>query len=241
MTKRRNLFDDIYGDRSEVRAHSAWLDSRPSHSNLGKFSQGYKPCYESHKPLPLPKSKAVIFGGSCSTPVVQDADIYIGFERSMQRTVRQFPWEDGYEILFYVEDMGVPYDVENYVKLVQWTKEQLEAGKKVHAGCIGGHGRTGMFFAALVSLYGELDAITYVREHYCPKAVESTRQVTFLADVFGVVPVQPTKESAQSKSKVVAYASKEEKSKPKEPKKPQKVAVNRLHFSPVKNAPRRIW
>lgn len=159
----------------------------------GSLSPTYVRCYTTHKPMKLPKSNVEIYGGSCSSPMVNDADIYIGFERGMSLTKRSYPWNKGHEIQFYVPDMGIPADAVEYKKLVQWTKRRLDAGDKVHAGCIGGHGRTGMFLAALVSLYGEADAIKYVRKHYCKKAVESQAQVDFLGTVFGVKPAEPTK------------------------------------------------
>jgi len=162
--------------------------------NSGKTPVNYKSyCYEEHKPLPLPGTDKVIYGGSCTNPVVKDADVYVGFEMGMLRTSRGYPWNGAREVLFKIQDMSVPQDVPNFRKLVEWVKDHLDAGRKVHVGCLGGHGRTGMFLAALVSLYGEPDAITYVREHYCKKAVESSQQVEFLKKEYGVTPVQAAK------------------------------------------------
>ena len=42
-----------------------------------------------------------------------------------------------------------------------------------------------MFLAAVVSAFGEKDAINYVRTHYCKRAVESDAQVEFLGRHFG--------------------------------------------------------
>ena len=159
-------------------------------------SSGYKRCYESHPPLKLPGTELVIYGGSCLHPAVKDADIYIGFDHGMKFTQRSWPWKKGAEFLFEIRDMHAPSDIDEFRKLVAWTKEQLEAGKKVHCGCIGGHGRTGTFLAALVSEYGEKDAIAYVREHYCKKAVESSDQIKFLEKHFGVIPAKGSKSYA---------------------------------------------
>ena len=54
--------------------------------------------------------------------------------------------------------------------------------------CIGGHGRTGTFFAALVAhMMPEVkDPIAYVRENYCNEAVETEEQIAFLIEHFGV-------------------------------------------------------
>jgi protein-tyrosine phosphatase len=68
--------------------------------------------------------------------------------------------------------MSVPKSPKDFKALVAWTKTQLEEGKKVHCGCVGGHGRTGTFLAALCSEFGEKDAVTYVRQNYCKNVVE---------------------------------------------------------------------
>ena len=45
-------------------------------------------CYHSHPPLKLPGTELVIYGGSCISPVVKDADVYIGFDAGMTFTER---------------------------------------------------------------------------------------------------------------------------------------------------------
>lgn len=163
---------------------------------FGMTGTGYRRCYHDHPPMPLPGSDKVVYGGSCGKPVVEDADIYVGLDGSMKRTDRRFPWEAGDEVYYPITDMEPPKDPPAFRKLVDWLKEQIDAGRKVHIGCIGGHGRTGTVLSALVSLYGEPDAIAYVRKHYCVKAVESHRQVAFLGSYFGVLPQLGHKESA---------------------------------------------
>lgn len=152
-------------------------------------------CYESHPALPVETlgSGVVIYGGSCLKPIVKDADVYIGFDSGMQRIV-QFPWDEKQivEVYYPIVDRSIPQNPENFRKLVEWTLLQLSAGKKVHAGCIGGHGRTGTFLSALIGMTGEKDAIEYVRSHYCKKAVESQVQVDFLVKQYGVNPAKPT-------------------------------------------------
>lgn len=163
----------------------------------GKTAVSYKSsCYEGHKPMPLPGTDKVIYGGSCLNPAVKDADVYVGFDMGMRRTSLSYPWNGAREVLFKVPDLGIPPDAPNYRKLVEWVKAHIDEGRKVHVGCIGGHGRTGLFLAALVSLYGEKDAITYVRQHYCKKAVESSQQVEFLHSEYGVTTVAAAKFSS---------------------------------------------
>lgn len=150
-------------------------------------------CYEGHPPLVIGEFK--IWGGSCITPVVTDADIYVGFDFGMRKDDRAYPWVEGDSFLFPIADMGVPANLTQFTKLLEYLWANLEAGKKIHIGCIGGHGRTGMVLAALVTMMtGEKDSIAYVRANYCPKAVESKAQVDWLAKHFGITPAQPTKQ-----------------------------------------------
>lgn len=142
-------------------------------------------CWMSHDPLVLPGGKTVL-GGSCVTPITNDADIYIGFAYHMQRSMKGFPWEDGHEIYYPVADQHAPKWPAQFKKMVLWTLAQIDNGKTVHVGCIGGHGRTGVFLAALVSKLGEKDAIAYVRENYCNRAVETKEQVDWLVEHFKV-------------------------------------------------------
>ena len=207
---RKNLDDVIHGDRSVARGYrsggylddwDSWDKQKKSGSSKSdggdKFVVG-KMCYESHPPLTMPGTEFKVYGGSCGHPIVTDADVYIGFDPSMTYTARSWPWKQGCEFLFRVPDMGVPSKPDEFVKMVDWAKTQVDAGKKLHCGCIGGHGRTGMFLAALVSRYGEKDAITHVRARYCHKAVESSTQVKFLGDHFGIIPAKGSKSSTAS-------------------------------------------
>lgn len=153
----------------------------------------YKRCYHTHPALPL-KDGLVIYGGSCSDPAVKDADIYVGFDYSMPAHTMAFPWNPGVWFNFPITDMKAPSNPEEFSKFIDWLIVQLSANKKVHIGCIGGHGRTGTVLAALVARFlGVADAITYVRDNYCQKAVESQVQIDFLAKHFGVTPAAPSK------------------------------------------------
>lgn len=160
-----------------------------------KVSGAYPRCFENHPALSIGEFK--IYGGSCSSPVITNADIYIGFDLSMRHSVSQYPWEPGESVLFPIPDMGVPKDVEEFKKMIKWLAVQLIANKLIHLGCIGGHGRTGMVLAALVTeVTGNKDSITYVRANYCHKAVESASQVRFLHTNFGITEVEATKSYA---------------------------------------------
>jgi len=179
---------------SSYGGYSGGGNGHKSNAHTYDFKSHAPSCYESHPPLKLPGTDLVIYGGSCLHPKVNDADVYIGFDAGMTLTKRVWPWTPGDEVRFKVQDMGVPDHVSDYHKLVDWTVVQLKADRKVHCGCIGGHGRTGMFLAAVVSKFGEKDAISYVRKNYCKKAVESSSQVKFLGKEFGIAPVAGAKE-----------------------------------------------
>jgi hypothetical protein len=151
-------------------------------------------CYESHPPLVLGDTGLVIHGGSCGHPMVADADVYIGFDGSMAFTRRHWPWLPGHEVLFRIADMQAPDDPAAFRQLVDWTAHRLLDGARVHAGCIGGHGRTGTFLAALLKVMcDETDAIARLRAQYCKRAVESAAQVAFLERQFGIAPADPAK------------------------------------------------
>lgn len=168
----------------------------------------YVKCYASHPPLTIGEYQ--IWGGSCIDPVVKDADVYVGFDLGMQRSnPKSYPWHEGQSFLFYIEDMNVPSSVVEFKNLLDYLQLELESGRKVHLGCIGGHGRTGLVLAALVHhMTGKVDAITYVRENYCQKAVESQRQVDWLHQHFGIAKVAPTKGGAGRSNLVDDWLSK---------------------------------
>ena len=79
----------------------------------------YARCYESHPALPL-NDGLVVYGGSCSYPVVTDADIYIGFDYSMRRD-EHYPWNKEHggpvEIYFNIPDGTAP---KNAAELRPW-------------------------------------------------------------------------------------------------------------------------
>lgn len=144
----------------------------------------FKSCHDGHPALDVGGGK-VIYGGSCLHPMVKDADIYIGFDVGMKNH-GYYPWTGKYEIYMPVKDQGAPSTPVSFKKLVQWVSAQLDEGKKAHAGCIGGHGRTGMFLSALVAYRKAAeDPIAYVRKNYCHKAVESKAQVAYLVKDWG--------------------------------------------------------
>lgn len=160
---------------------------------LSQYSGKTGRCFETHPALKVGDYE--VFGGSCIDPIVKDANIYIGFDSGMRMTTASFPWNrKREEVLFYIADGTAPSNAEEFKRMIVWVAEQIIAGKKVHAGCIGGHGRTGTFLAALVThMTGIEDSIAYVRSNYCKKAVESTTQVDFLNKHYGIKKIAASK------------------------------------------------
>ena len=157
-----------------------------NHNNtyyLGKKRVHEEPCYTKHKAMPLVIEgvACVVYGGSCWTPIVGDADVYLGLDHG--QTLVPFKSSDRIpeQINYNIHDMSVPNDVSSFKEILHTIAKRLKDGKKVHVGCIGGHGRTGLFFAALVAAYMKVDCpIAYVRENYCQHAVETSEQEYWL-------------------------------------------------------------
>lgn len=161
----------------------------------------YKRCWEeNHKPLEF--GQGVVLGAACAHPA-DGYDIYVGFDHGMKFKHTAYPWENEndpvIEFLFPITDMCAPKDAARFKKMIEWLAAQLDDGAKVHMGCIGGHGRTGLVLAALrAHMYGEKDAIQWVRKHHCKKGVESQSQVKFLMRHYKVSKAEPTKQSHSS-------------------------------------------
>jgi hypothetical protein len=158
----------------------------------GGYGSTYKSaprCHTTHKPIKLGNGEIV--GGACGSPR-EGYDIYIGFDYGMKMQHQPFPWDQVddpiIEFQYRITDMCAPKSPKEFKKMIEWCADQLDDGKKIHVGCIGGHGRTGLFLAALVSLYTELteDPIGYVRKEHCKKAVESDSQLKFLRKHFEI-------------------------------------------------------
>ena len=84
-------------------------------------------------------------------------------------------------------DFGVPADPAAVSAALRSLLARARGGEWVELGCLGGHGRTGTALACLAILC-ELppsDAVTWVRENYCSKAVETGQQEAFVTAFVG--------------------------------------------------------
>jgi len=79
-------------------------------------------------------------------------------------------------------DFGLPADVAGLRAALVDLLDRARAGDQVELGCLGGHGRTGTALACLAVLTGTPagEAAGWVRAHYCPKAVETDAQRSFV-------------------------------------------------------------
>lgn len=176
---------------------TGWPSPTHNFTNQPKWlgsSKSYKPCHETHPVLKLGKGE--VLGASCNHPR-SGFDIYVGLDHGMARQP-SYPWEvesKVVEVYFPVVDGSIPKDVGQYLNMVDWLVAQLDQGKRIHMGCIGGHGRTGTLLAALISrVHGDSNAGEWVRKNYCKSAIETTTQIKFLQEHFGISPVAPSKE-----------------------------------------------
>lgn len=149
------------------------------------------PCHHSHPPYPVAEG-FVIYGGSGIDPHVKDCDVYVSFDAGRYPKKKSWPWEQGEDFVFEIKNYGVPNDPMAFRQLVGWLAEQVKSGRKVHVGCMAGHGRTGMVLAALRQyMTGDKDAIQHVRANYCDQVVETDQQVKWLMQHWGVSDAGP--------------------------------------------------
>jgi protein-tyrosine phosphatase len=156
---------------------------------------------EKKKPLNIEfkNKKFTIYGGSCHEPLIDDVDIYVSLDVEQPVYYWEQPWyesENKKHLRLPIEDMFIPNDTEEFKSAIDYVLFELSQNKKIHVGCIGGHGRTGIFLSALVQVAmgnklknddgSEISAVEYVRENYSQKAVETVPQLIFLNSVFGI-------------------------------------------------------
>lgn len=188
MTKRRD----------SGRGPSLWSDDYgyggDSFGPGGKYEGQAKTfsCHAKHPDLTI--GGGTLVGGNCRDHKRhENVDLYVALDGSMQHPyfTSGLDWLNAPVSLYYpIENMRIPKNPDKFKDLIEVIVDALAQGAKVHVGCIGGHGRTGMVLAAVVAKLGiageENDAIAWVRENYCKKAVENAAQEGFLATHFGV-------------------------------------------------------
>lgn len=158
----------------------------------------FKRCHEDHKAVKILAGE--FRGGACAHPH-PGYDIYVGLDWSMSFFGNHYPWEaptdtavPEHEFQYKIADGKGPVSVQSFKAMITWMVGQLKLGKKIHVGCIGGHGRTGLVLAALIAeATGEKDPIKWARDNHCKKSVESAEQVAFLVKHYGAATAEPSK------------------------------------------------
>lgn len=100
-------------------------------------------------------------------------------------------------------DQHAPGDIKSFKAMMEWILEQIDEGKKVDVGCIGGHGRTGLVLSCLLVTQGmgPWDAMEKIRSEYCTEAVESYTQEDFIGKFWSLLndgirpPANPNKKT----------------------------------------------
>lgn len=79
-------------------------------------------------------------------------------------------------------DFKLPRDAAAFRTALEDVHDRARQGDRVELGCWGGHGRTGTALACLAVLAGTpgSEAVAWVRENYCEKAVETPEQEAFV-------------------------------------------------------------
>ena len=80
------------------------------------------------------------------------------------------------------EDFGLPADPERAAAQIRAAFARARAGERLEVGCAGGLGRTGTVLACMAILAGipPADAVTWVRQNYEERAVETSAQEDFV-------------------------------------------------------------
>jgi hypothetical protein len=101
-------------------------------------------------------------------PKAPAADIGLWLDETWSEYGEVLEWPDG----------GVPRDGQAAAEAIRNAFDAAGAGKRVEVGCVAGHGRTGTALACMAVLAGVPvdDAVAWVRDHYCVKAVEPPYQ-----------------------------------------------------------------
>jgi hypothetical protein len=84
------------------------------------------------------------------------------------------------DVTLIVPDFSLPSDPKAFDDAVVAAAQALADGKVVVAGCMGGIGRTGTFYAALLGALGSESPISTLRSMYLPHAVETADQQEFV-------------------------------------------------------------
>jgi len=162
------------------------------HESYDMFTPKFA-CHETHKAVTIAPGTAKVRGGNARRPEA-GYQVYADLDTlGNPAETAQAPWrvKDGaLKVRYYIPNYHTPKDPHSFKAFVAWLCTQVQEGKQVHIGCIGGHGRTGLVIAAMRSVLAhDKEAILWTRKNHCKKAVETDEQVAFLVKHFGCTSV----------------------------------------------------
>jgi hypothetical protein len=88
-----------------------------------------------------------------------------------------------YITVHHIPNFGVPQNIKLFNQCLEKAAIFVTEGCPIFVGCLGGHGRTGLFLSILLfQLTKDKLSLYTLRERYCHKAVETTVQYRFLME-----------------------------------------------------------
>lgn len=140
------------------------------------------------RPITLASSPYRLTAGAFDTPAPLGAAVLSLEPGPRKAQVTGLPGYRPTVITLAWPDMSVPnLDGEDW----DWLATRLASLKRdLHVHCRAGHGRTGTCLTLLAHFWGLIPAdadcpVAWVREHYCPKAVETKAQIDYVARITG--------------------------------------------------------
>ena len=186
-------------------------------SNTSYSSSSYTPCHDGNVFVFEHQGISVYGGGNLKDSEPNKVDLVLDLDRN----VRAVSWEDDLpedwscrsrassstKVLdLFIKDMHAPEHIDATFWKLFWSDLRKEAHKNegklsILVMCQGGHGRTGVVLASLImaSAYNKvgipenIHVVKWLRENYCEKAVESSRQCDYLTRLWDMKFIEATK------------------------------------------------
>jgi len=139
-------------------------------------------------PVGVTAAGFILTAGGANTPAPLGAPVLALAQSARKLTVTGLPGYRPVVIRLDWPDMSVPAMTGDDWTWLAGRLARLP-DKRLHVHCQMGHGRTGTALAILASVWGMVPdgacPVTWVRDRYCPSAVETTPQIAYVADVTG--------------------------------------------------------
>jgi len=118
-----------------------------------------------------------VYGGSIFNIPKSIADHYFILDGSIY--VQRTP----YYTIFPIPNFGVPKNIKLFNQCLEKAASFVNERCPIFVGCLGAHGRTGLFLSILLfQLTKDRLSLYTLRKVYCNKAVETLAQYKFLMD-----------------------------------------------------------